>query len=430
MLGTVGGFELIAKIGEGGMGEVFLARDPLLQRDVAIKALRPELAARADLVERFRCEAVALARLSHHNIATLYNFFSHDGRWYMVMELVRGEPLDKLLARRGPLPWREVVGLALQALDGLEHAHRAGIVHRDLKPANMTLTPDGVLKLMDFGVARILQSARLTRTGHLIGTIEYMSPEQILGRDVDGRSDLYSLTIVLYELLTGRVPFKRDSDYALMRSQVEEAPPPPRGSCAQLPPSLEAALLRGLAKSPEQRFADAAGYRAAIAPWSTASDAAATRLSVPVPSPERAAEGLTAAPNDARAGAGSHAWRLRTLKGYPGVIALVIATLLALAVVYASGRGPPPRSSPPALPPVATIPESPEARREPEPPLRTEPSRAIFLPSREVGGESRAEGENGSAPSARPRKKAGGSGTRPRSDLSRERSPDDWSIRK
>src|SRR5574337_355086 len=147
---TIGDFEIIGRIGEGGMGEVFKGRDTMLERDVAIKALRPQFAARVDVVERFRTEAVALARLSHPNIAAVYRFFRHADTYYMVMEFVAGETLDQLVARRGALPWQEVVRYGMAALAGLMHAHHAGVVHRDIKPANIMVAPDGTAKLMDF----------------------------------------------------------------------------------------------------------------------------------------------------------------------------------------------------------------------------------------------------------------------------------------
>ncbi|MBK7674853.1 MAG: serine/threonine protein kinase [Candidatus Accumulibacter sp.] len=161
---VIGDFELVAKIGEGGMGEVFKGRDTMLERDVAIKSLRPEFAARR-YPERFRTEAVALARLNHPNIAGVYRFFRHGDQYYMVMEFVAGETLDQLVTRRGALPWQEAIRYGIAALSGLEHAHHASVVHRDIKPANMMVAVDGSLKLMDFGIARILEKMRLTRSG-------------------------------------------------------------------------------------------------------------------------------------------------------------------------------------------------------------------------------------------------------------------------
>jgi len=261
---VIGDFELVAKIGEGGMGEVFKGRDPMLERDVAIKSLRPEFAARADILERFRTEAVALARLNHPNIAGVYRFFRHADQYYMVMEFVAGETLDQLVVRRGALPWQEAIRYGIAALNGLEHAHRAGVVHRDIKPANMMVAVDGSLKLMDFGIARILEKMRLTRSGHLIGTLEYMSPEQVQGRDVDARSDLYSLAVVLFELLTGRVPFSKGTDFEIMKAQIEEPPPPLRQFAGSLPVVLENILSRALAKDPAQRYPDASAFRNAL----------------------------------------------------------------------------------------------------------------------------------------------------------------------
>ena len=185
-------------------GKHYAIAKRMLERDVAIKSLRPELAARADILERFRTEAVALARLNHPNIAGVYRFFRHADQYYMVMEFVAGETLDKLVTRRGVLPWQEAVRYGIAALNGLEHAHHAGVVHRDIKPANMMVAVDGSLKLMDFGIARILEKMRLTRSGHLIGTLEYMSPEQVQGRDVDAR-DLAAGGVTVAVFVNGEV---------------------------------------------------------------------------------------------------------------------------------------------------------------------------------------------------------------------------------
>jgi serine/threonine protein kinase len=260
----VGGYKILEKVGEGGMGEVFRGLDEMLEREVAIKVLRPEFARRQDIVERFRTEAIALARLSHPNILMLYSFFRHEEQYFMVLEFVRGETLDKLIARRGAVSWRKAISLICQALDGLEHAHEWGVVHRDLKPANLILTSAGTLKVMDFGIARILEKARTTRTGQLFGTLEYMSPEQIQGWETDARSDLYSLGAVLYELLTGHPPFQSSSDYGLIRSQVEELPRSPCALMPQIPAALEAVVMRALAKLPQDRFPHAAGLRAVL----------------------------------------------------------------------------------------------------------------------------------------------------------------------
>jgi serine/threonine protein kinase len=215
MIGTVvGNYKIIEKIGEGGMGSVFRGIDIMLEREVAIKMLRPELASQPNVVERFRTEAVTLAKLSHPNIATLHSFFRQRDDFFMVMEFVRGETLDHLIRNRGAMTLDHALPLFCQSLEGIGYAHRMGIIHRDINPANMMLTPEGSIKVMDFGIARVLGSSSMTRQGAIVGTIEYMSPEQVRGEEGDARSDVYSLGLLLYEMLTGRVPLR---EYNLVR---------------------------------------------------------------------------------------------------------------------------------------------------------------------------------------------------------------------
>ena len=259
-----GQYRLLQRLGAGSMGEVWRALDVQVEREVALKSLRPELAANATFVDRFRTEAVVLAKLHHPNIASLFTLAREAEALYMVMEYVPGSTLDQLLARRGALPWPEVRVFALRALAGLAHAHAGGVVHRDVKPANMLVTPGGELKLTDFGIARMVDRSRMTRAGNWVGTMEYASPEQVRGEAVDGRSDLYSLAIVLYELLTGVLPFQADTDFALMKAQLEAPPPPAGDRVPDLPPAFEQALLRAMAKSPGARFADAAAFARAL----------------------------------------------------------------------------------------------------------------------------------------------------------------------
>jgi serine/threonine-protein kinase len=260
----VGNYKILEKIGEGGMGAVWRGVDIMLDREVAIKMLRPELAGNAEIVGRFRSEAVTLARLNHPNIATLYAFLRQGNDFFMVMEYVRGETLSNAIARLGAMHCAQALGLFCQALEGVHHAHQLGIIHRDIKPANVMLTPNGSIKVMDFGIARALSAARMTRTGHLIGTLEYMAPELIQGQGGDVRSDIYALGMLLYEMLAGRLPFESNSDYELMRAQVEAAPPPPRHFAPHLPVAVEQALMRALAKRPDARFQTAADFRAAL----------------------------------------------------------------------------------------------------------------------------------------------------------------------
>jgi serine/threonine protein kinase len=260
----IGNYKITGKIGEGGMGDVFKGLDIMLEREVAIKMLRPELTRQQAIVERFRAEAVTLARLNHPNIATLYNFVRQGNDYFMVMEYVKGLTFENLIKKHGAMPWQRAIQLFAQALEGITHAHRLGIIHRDLKPANVMLMDSGLIKVMDFGIARVLGSNRLTRTGNVIGTMEYMSPEQIRGEDTDARSDIYSAGILLYEMLTGRVPFECNSEYELMRRQVEEAPMPPRLFSKEIPLPVEQAIMRSLAKKPAARFHTADEFRTVI----------------------------------------------------------------------------------------------------------------------------------------------------------------------
>ncbi len=196
-------------------------------RLVAIKVLSSELVGNPQLVERFRAEAKAQAGLNHTNIATLYSFLQIDGKCIIVMEYLEGESFDQMIRRRGVIPAEEAVPYFRQALLGIGFAHRAGIIHRDIKPGNIMVTRSGIVKVMDFGIAKVLGGQRLTRTGTRMGTVAYMSPEQIRNMPVDIRSDIYSLGATLYEMLTAHLPFESDSDFQVMSDHVNAMPPPP-----------------------------------------------------------------------------------------------------------------------------------------------------------------------------------------------------------
>lgn len=251
---VVGSYRIVEKIGEGGMGAVYRAVDEMLDREVAVKAIRPELVREPEIVERFRTEARVLARINHPAIATIYSFFHDGGEMFLAMEFVRGRTLSEVLAAEGALPWRRAVPLLASALEGIEQAHRAGIIHRDLKPDNLMLTEAGALKVMDFGIARMPGSNHLTRTGLLIGTLRYIAPEQIRGEEVDRRTDVYALGVVLYQMLTSRVPFDGPTDFAILKAQIEDPPTPPRSLVSEVPEWLDRIVLKALRKSPDDRF--------------------------------------------------------------------------------------------------------------------------------------------------------------------------------
>ncbi len=258
---VVGNYRIAEKIGEGGMGAVYRAVDLMLEREVALKAIRPELSREPQIVERFRAEARTLARVSHPAIANVYAFFYEGDELFLALEFLRGRTLSKVIETGGAMPWQRAVQLLASAMEGIEQAHKCGIVHRDLKPDNLMLTETGTLKVMDFGIARVLGSGHLTRTGLLVGTLRYMSPEQIRGEEVDGRADVYALGAVLYEMLTGRTPFEGTSDWAILRAQIEEIPRPPGEQVPLIPWWLDRAVLKALAKQPAERFQSAEEMR-------------------------------------------------------------------------------------------------------------------------------------------------------------------------
>jgi serine/threonine-protein kinase len=261
---TVGNYRIVEKIGEGGMGAVFRGVDLMLEREVAVKVLKPEFSSQPQLVERFRAEAVTLAKLNHPNVATLHNFFRQGNDFFMVMEFVRGETLESVIKQTGALSCARAVDLFNQAMEGIGRAHKLGIIHRDIKPANMMLTEDGSIKVMDFGIARMLGTSRVTKQGNIVGTIAYMSPEAIQGAESDGRSDIYSLGILLYEMVTGRGPFDCDTEFSLMMAQIQDPPPPPTTFVPTLPLHVERAIMKALAKNPEARFQSVGEFSSAL----------------------------------------------------------------------------------------------------------------------------------------------------------------------
>jgi two-component system LytT family response regulator len=260
----LGRYEILARLGEGGMGQVWLARDTVLERQVALKVLPPDLRENADRLRRFLQEARIASSLSHPNICYLHEIGEADGVSYIAMEYVEGESLSKIIADRAPLPVDELVSISSQVADALDAAWSRGIVHRDIKPANIMVTPRGNVKVLDFGLARVRMAEPereptqlLTVAGALMGTVHYLSPEQALGRDVDGRSDIFSLGTVMYEMATGRLPFAGPGTPEVIARILNDQPEAMARFNYALPPEFERAVRKCLEKDRERRYQSA-----------------------------------------------------------------------------------------------------------------------------------------------------------------------------
>ena len=248
-------YELEELVGTGGMSSVFRAHDRLLDRKVALKILHQHYSADADYVERFRREARSVAALSHPNIVTVIDRGEHENKQFIVFEYIDGENLKRLIERRGPAPVATALELGIQIAKGLSFAHQQGLVHRDVKPQNILLNGDGQAKVTDFGIARSLDVQHgMTQTGTVLGTSDYIAPEQAQGQRVDEHTDVYSLGVVLYELLTTEVPFPGENFVAVAMRHINEPPPPIRDKRPDVPPRVEAAIQRAMAKDPADRF--------------------------------------------------------------------------------------------------------------------------------------------------------------------------------
>jgi serine/threonine-protein kinase len=260
----IGDYEIVAVLGAGGMGKVFKVRNAISDRVEAMKILLPDLEHEPDLADRFMREIKVQASLQHPNIAALHTALRVENQLLMVMELVEGMTLEQRL-HQGPIPLDQGVDCICQVLDALGYAHQRGVVHRDIKPANMMLTPSGLVKLMDFGIAKAAADRKLTMTGTTMGSLYYMSPEQIKGvSTIDSRSDLYSVGVSLYEIVTGKKPFDGDSQFAIMAAHLEKNPVPPITLDSRLPSILNDAILMSIAKNPDERFQSAQAFGAAL----------------------------------------------------------------------------------------------------------------------------------------------------------------------
>lgn len=260
----VGDYQILRELGAGGMGKVFQVRNVISDRIEAMKVLLPDLVGDPGLMDRFLREIKVQAALDHPNIAGLRTAMRDGNQLLMVMEFVEGHTVGEHM-QNGPIPVEHAVATCMEVLSALDYAHSRGIVHRDIKPSNMMITNQGQVKLMDFGIARVMSDPSLTQAHQTTGSLYYMSPEQINGvPNLDGRSDLYSLAVSLYEMVTGRRPFDGENTFAIMAAHMQQPPVPPVQLDPRVPPALSNVILRGMAKRPEDRFQTAGEFRAAL----------------------------------------------------------------------------------------------------------------------------------------------------------------------
>lgn len=285
---TLGGrYELTDRIAAGGMGEVWKGKDQILGRTVAVKVLKDGLTDEVGFTDRFRNEARLSAALSHGNIAQVYDYGEDDGSAYLVMEFVAGKPLSKIIADNAPLSAADTVGLIAQAAQALYSAHRNDVVHRDVKPANMLVTEDGIVKVTDFGIARAIGSAAMTKTGEVMGTAQYLAPEAALGQEVTALADVYALGVVAYEMVAGRRPFESDSTVALALAHVNQPPPP---MPTEVPAPVRAVIMATLEKDPTLRPDSAQEFARALRQAVADSERMGFDPSTPAPRPQRPSE--------------------------------------------------------------------------------------------------------------------------------------------
>jgi Tol biopolymer transport system component len=334
----LGKYEIRAEIGRGGMGVVFLGYDPDLDRPVALKVLAPHLAWEAPFVERFLREARAAARLNHPHIVTIHDVGQDEGWYYFVMEYLEGQTLAEIIRDRGALPPDEALAILDSLAGALDYAHAEGLVHRDVKPVNVVVQAGGRVVLTDFGIARAAQETGLTRTGMVVGTPQYMSPEQARGEDLDRRSDVYSLGVVAYEMLGGRVPFDGTTPHAVLHQQIYESPPPLGQVRPDLPGGVEAVLDRALAKAPERRYPSAGELVGALG---AALAGRGAKQAVPG---RRAREKQTKGPSLSP----------RLLAGAAGLVAVAVVAVV-LIVLLGGGGGPEPGTAAVAAGPTVTL---------------------------------------------------------------------------
>ncbi|MEN6390634.1 MAG: PASTA domain-containing protein [Syntrophomonas sp.] len=267
--GTVlsGRYEIIELVSEGGMAMVYKARCRILDRIVAVKILKDEYSSDLNFVQKFKTEGLAAAQLSHPNIVNIYDVGQEEDIYYIVMEFIEGETLKEYILREAPLPVNQAITIATMICDGLQHAHEKGIIHRDIKPHNIIITETGIVKVADFGIAKAISKKTITYGGNIVGSVHYIAPEQARGEPVTRTTDIYSLGCVIYEMLTGKMPFDAESPITVALKHIHDDPVPPRSFNSEIPKALEAVILRAMAKNPVQRFASAQDLRNALLPY-------------------------------------------------------------------------------------------------------------------------------------------------------------------
>ena len=369
-----GRYQLESRIAAGGMGEVHVATDTRLHRRVAVKLLRGELAGSGDFIERFRREALMSARLTHPSVARILDYGQDGATHFIVMELVEGRDLAKLLAERGRIPAQEAARMTAQVCDALGAAHEAGFVHRDIKPSNVIITPDGMVKVTDFGIARALAGSSLTETGTIMGTAQYVSPEMVRGEPANEASDQYSVGVLLFQMVTGTVPFDGDSPVTVALRHLDSEVPRPSALVPDVPIALDEVVARATATDSRDRFPDVAAMAdalrqvAAARPGQSAPTAPLPRPDLHpatsvLPAATHALPSPRAADSQDRADASRapHRGRAQASRtSHPGrsrvrwVVAAVVAVVIASAATLALTRGDEPVGPPAAAPSTTT----------------------------------------------------------------------------
>jgi serine/threonine-protein kinase len=340
-----GRYEILEPLGRGGMGMVYKARDRTLDETVAIKVLRPEFAQDPTMAERFKSEIKLARKVRHKNVCAIHDFDEDRGLLYISMEFVEGMDLKRVLKEKGALPTAEAYEVAIQVADGLQAVHESGIIHRDLKTPNIIVDARGVARLMDFGIAKRhgAEGGTLTATGQVVGTPEYMSPEQAQGHKLDPRSDLYALGIVIYEVFTGAVPFRGETPISTILKHINDPPPLDGPPASRLPADLKPVLRKALAKEPEGRFASARDFAEALRHARSPS-----RRQQPLPTTVLEAPTLKRAPAP-------------PARRFPALLAVLAAGVVAGGLYLLAGRGAGPAAAPDALSALPTPTPAPAA---------------------------------------------------------------------